>query len=138
MTHRKHVLIEEHVWVPADEPSGERNVTKDTCKDCGQTLANLRLSAKDSGDEQVDPEKVRQTWSALLSGIQKEFTQLSGFKSPKRALNTLRGRYRGEKAEWKDMPIQYLTLWESPLAETKRTRPFLLGRRGQSATGVIP
>ena len=48
-----------------------------------------------------------------MSKLQKEFTQLLGFKSPEKALNTLRGRYRGEKARWEDMPIQYLNLWVS-------------------------
>ena len=50
----------------------------------------------DPGDEQVDPERVWQTWGVLLSGIQKEFTQLTGFESPEEALNKLKGRYKGD------------------------------------------
>ena len=130
ITHRKHVLITEHAWIPLDEPSGKGTITKDTCKDCGQTRANLRLSAKDSGDEQVDPEKVWQTWGTLLSETQKEFTQLTGFKSPEKALNKLRGRYRGEKAEWKDMPIQYLNLWESSPSGNSKNRALLAWAQG--------
>ena len=130
MTHRKHVPIVEHVWIPADEPSGEGNVTKDTCKDCGQTRRTLHLSTDNSGDEQVDPEKGWQTWSTLLSKLQKEFTQLSGFKSPEKALNTLRGRYRGEKARWEDMPIQYLNLWASSPSGDPKNKALLAWAQG--------
>ena len=52
----------------------------------------LRIFTDDPGDEQVNLQKVWQTWGALLSGIQKEFTQLTGFESPEEALNNLKGK----------------------------------------------
>ena len=124
-THRKHVLVFEHVWTP-----GEGNINKDTCKGCGQTRRTLHISTDDPGDEQVDPERVRQIWGALLSGIQKEFTQLTGFNDPEEALNKLYGRYRGEKAEWKDMPIKYLDLWESSPSGDPKNKALLAWAQG--------
>ena len=130
MTHKKHVLIVEHVWISVDEPSGGGDVTKDACKDCGQTRRTLHLSTDDSGDDQVDPEKVWQTWSTLLSKLQKEFTQLSGFKSPEKALNALRGRYRGQNTKWEDMPIRYLNLWESSPNGKQKNKALLAWAQG--------
>ena len=125
-----HVLVFEHAWTPADEPSGKGNIIRDTCKSCGQTRRGLRISTDDPGDEQVDPERVWQTWGALLSGIQKEFTQLTGFESPEEALNKLKGRYRGINAEWKDMTIRDLNRWVLSSGRDQETKALLAWRQG--------